>query len=56
LHAPENEPRFKVSPYIEIYLENMPRKNHITAVRIPFAELKKIIGRVQSLLGKDNRV
>ena len=44
LHTPVNEPRFKRNPYVEIYLENTPRKNHVTAIQIPFAELKKLMG------------
>ena len=43
LHVLENEPRFKANPCREMYLENTPRKNHGTAVCVPFVELKKIM-------------
>ena len=42
LHVPENESPFQANPYPEMYLENTPRKNPVTAVCVPCAELKKI--------------
>ena len=40
LLVPKNEPKFKAAPFIEIYLEETPKKQFVTAIRVPFAELK----------------
>jgi hypothetical protein len=45
LHTPRNEPRFKAAPYVEVYIEDTPRKNHVTAVRVPFSELRRAMKR-----------
>lgn len=46
IHVPRNEPLFKAAPYIEIYLEGTPRVKQITAIRVPFKELKAAMQRV----------
>lgn len=45
LHVPSNEPRFKTNPYIEIYLESTPTKHTVTAIKVPFAELRRVLRR-----------
>lgn len=47
MHTPSSEPKFKEEPYIEIYLENFPKKNHVTAVRVSFKELKEKMDSVK---------
>jgi hypothetical protein len=47
LHVPFNEPKFMAAPYIEIYLEDTPRKSHVTAIRVPFAELRQAMKRAK---------
>lgn len=44
-HVPLSEPNFKRAPYIEIYLEETPKKGRITAIRISFRELRTLMKR-----------
>jgi len=43
VHTPSNESRWKAYPYIEINLEDTPKKNQVTSIRISFKELKKLM-------------
>lgn len=42
-HIPKNERNFKLNPYMEIYLEDTPKKKTTTTIKLTFSELEKII-------------
>lgn len=43
MHLPKNETSFKKNPYIEINLENTPRKKEVTSIHITLKEIETII-------------
>lgn len=43
IHKPVNERDYKKEPYFEVYLEDTPKKNHITAVRVSFKQIKELL-------------